>query len=202
MPVLINFKICDNSKDCSGISVCPTSAFHWNEKKKIIEIDEKKCTSCGTCEKSCPVGAIHVAKTVEEFKKLKKEIDEDPRKVHDLFVDRYGAQPIHEAFLINEDEFNIQILEASKLAAAEFFKNETIMCLLNSIPIRDIFKDMDIKYRKVDITTEKLLKKYNIKKLPSLLFFKEGKLIGKIEGYVDDKDKMKKEVNKIVKKVA
>lgn len=29
MPVLINFKICDNAKDCSGIAVCPTGALSW-----------------------------------------------------------------------------------------------------------------------------------------------------------------------------
>jgi len=30
----------------------------------------------------------------------KKEIDKDPRKASDLFVDRYRAQPVQEAFLI------------------------------------------------------------------------------------------------------
>ena len=36
MSVLINFKICDNAKECSGVEVCPTEALSWNEKKKNI----------------------------------------------------------------------------------------------------------------------------------------------------------------------
>jgi len=56
--VLINFKICDNFKDCSGIAVCPTKAFYWDRKKRTIAVDNEKCKSCGLCEESCPVDAI------------------------------------------------------------------------------------------------------------------------------------------------
>ena len=49
---------------------------------------------------------------------------------------------------------------------------------------------------------EAFLKKYGVKKFPSLLFFKDGKLIGKIEGYydVDKKKKMLMRVNRILTK--
>jgi NAD-dependent dihydropyrimidine dehydrogenase PreA subunit len=201
MPVLINFKICDNSEDCSGIEVCPTGAFHWDEKNKTIAVDSSKCISCGTCEKSCPVDAIRVAKTQEEYKKIKKEIDEDPRKVSDLFIDRYGAQPIHPGFLIPQEKFNVQILRSTKLAAVELFNKKSIMCLLKSIPVKYLFEDMDIKYRKIDVESdESLLKKYGIKALPSLLFFKDGKLLGKIEGYfeIENQKELKKKTDKIL----
>jgi len=204
MAVLINFKICDNSKDCSGIEVCPIGAFYWDEKRKTIAVDNKKCVSCGKCEKSCPVGAIRVARTEAEYKKIKKEIDEDPRKVSDLFVDRYGAEPVDPAFQIPENKFNIQILESTKLAVVEFFSKNSIKCLLHSIPIRDLFKDMDIKYRKIDVKeNDSLLKKYKITELPSLLFFKDGKLISKIEGYyeIGKKRELLTKVNKIISKI-
>ena len=35
MPVLINFKICDNSEAYDGITACPVGAFHWDKKKKM-----------------------------------------------------------------------------------------------------------------------------------------------------------------------
>jgi len=41
MAVLINFKICDNSKDCSGIRVCPMKAFFWDEKRKTVAVEKK-----------------------------------------------------------------------------------------------------------------------------------------------------------------
>ncbi|MFH1294501.1 MAG: 4Fe-4S binding protein [Candidatus Aenigmatarchaeota archaeon] len=181
MAVLINFKICDNSEDCSGIEVCPTKAFQWNEKKKTITVDNKRCTSCGLCEKSCPVGAIRMARDEKQARAILKEIEGDSRKVSDLFVDRYGAQPIHTAFLINEKDFETQIIRSTKLAVVELFSHDSIQCMIKSIPVRLLFPNMDIKYRKIE--NQNLAKLYGIKSLPSLLFFNAGKLIGKIEGY-------------------
>lgn len=201
MPVLINFKICDNSEDCSGIEVCPTKAFFWDGKNRTIAVDESKCVTCGACEKACPVGAIRVARTEEEYRKIKKEIDEDPRKVSDLFVDRYGAQPIHSGFLIPQGKFEVQILRSTKLAAVEVFNNDSIECMIKSIPVKELFKNMDIKYRKIEVKGNSLPEKYGIKNMPTLLFFRDGKLLGKIEGYYneDSREELLKKINEIIK---
>ncbi len=201
MAVLINFKICDNSKDCNGIEVCPTGAFHWDEKKNKIAVDNKKCVACGKCEDSCPVGAIRVAKNKSELIRIKREIQKDPRRVSDLFMDRYGADSISPAFLIPLAKFDIQILQSTKLATVEFFTQSSIQCLLYSIPIRDLFKNIDIKYRKIKIEeNDPILKKYRIKKLPALVFFKNGKVIGKVEGHyeISKKKMLLGEINKII----
>ena len=202
MPVLINFKICDNSEDCGGIDVCPTGAFYWDRKKKTIAVDNSKCTSCGVCEEACPVGAIRVAKDEKEYQRIKKEIEKDSRKLSDLFIDRYGATPIHPAFLIPQSKFEIQILRSTKPAVVELFNNESIECLLYSIPIKDLFKGADIKYTKMEVKDKSLLKKYKVKKLPSLLFFKAGKLVAKIDGYYDKKQKaeLKEKIDRIILK--
>ncbi|PIU69173.1 hypothetical protein COS81_01070 [candidate division WWE3 bacterium CG06_land_8_20_14_3_00_42_16] len=203
MPVLINFKICDNSKDCSGIEICPSGAFFWDEKKKTIAVDNARCLNCGKCEKACPVGAIRVARTAEEYQKIKKEIEEDPRKVSDLFIDRYGAEPVDQAFSIPQSKFEIQIIESTKLAAVELFDDGSIMCLLKSIPVKELFKDLDIKYRKIKVESGKLLKRYKIQKLPVLLFFRKRKMIGKIEGYfnLEHKKDLIDAVNTVVAKI-
>lgn len=203
MSVLINFKICDNSKDCNGIKVCPIGAFYWDEKQKTIAIDNEKCISCGKCEESCSVGAIRVAKDEEEFKRIKKEIDKDPRKISDLFVDRYGAVSVFPPFLISTEEFDIHVIQSTKLAIAELFTDDSIKCLLHSIPIKDLFKDIDALYRKVKVQeNDRFLKKYEVKELPALLFFKNGKLIGKIEGHynIGKKEKLLEKVNSIISK--
>lgn len=190
MSVLINFKICDNAQECNGIAVCPTGALSWDKKKKSIKIDNEKCISCKKCEKSCMVNAIRVAKNEEEYKRMEEEIKNDPRRDADLFVDRYGAQPIHPAFLIKEDKFELEVLGSKKMVVAELFNDDSIMCLLKSITMKDLFAGYSIKYRKVEVG-KALVEKYKIKELPALIFFKNGEFLGKIEGYYDNKKKEK-----------
>lgn len=115
MPVLINFKICDNVKECAGAEVCPTRAIYWDEETNTLKLDNSKCTNCGACESSCMVNAIKVAKEEAEYHKLKEEIDADQRSRKDLYIDRYGAMPVHPAFLIKKDKFQLEILESNQL---------------------------------------------------------------------------------------
>jgi len=165
-------------------------AFFWDEKRKTIAVEEKKCIMCGSCEQSCPVGAIRVARTKEEYLRIKKEIESDPRKVSDLFVDRYGAEPRSPAFFISRRSFPVQILEATQIAVVEFFTNESIECLLHSIPVKELFPDVKVKYRKIELgRDDELVKTYDINNFPCLLFFKDGKLVGKIEGYYSNSQK-------------
>ena len=72
--------------------------------------------------------------------------------------------------------------------------------MLHSIPIKELFSKQDIKYRKIEVISRDLTNKYNIESLPALLFFQKGKLIGKVEGYYETKDKkvIKRKVNKIL----
>ena len=172
MPVLINFKVCDNAEACNAINVCPTGAFHWNKEKKTLEIDKEKCIDCGLCatsEKSCQVGAIKFAKTKEEYEKIKKEIDDDPRTIADLMADRYGGQPINMPFYCTEEELS-EVLTTSKMCFIEVFNDDSIECLIKSIPIKDIMKKTinDSVYRKVEIKTDTLIKTLLLVKYPCL----------------------------------
>jgi hypothetical protein len=68
--------------------------------------------------------AIKVAKTKEEYEKIKKEIEADPIRASDLFVDRYGCDPRSKEFLIDEKKIDLYIGETSKPLILELF-NET-----------------------------------------------------------------------------
>jgi NAD-dependent dihydropyrimidine dehydrogenase PreA subunit len=198
MAVLINFKICDNVPECPCIEICPNKAIYYDKEKKTLVVDNSKCTSCGSCENECPVGAMRVAQTDEEYERIKKEIDEDPRKISDLFIDKYGAQPLDPDMLISEKDLP-PLIESEKLTVVELFKEDLLECLLRSIPIKKLFPRMDMQYKKLEIKDDSLLKKYNIKELPTLLFFKAGKLLGKIEGYYNT-DQFN-EINKKIKEI-
>ena len=200
MAVLINFKICDNAKECGGISACPTGALSWNDKTKKILIDNSKCTSCMKCVEECPSNAIHVAKNDAEYKKIEAEIKKDPRKASDLFVDKYGAQPIDPDSLLEEDKFKYFITNSNNKNLVEFFSKDTIECLLRSNNIRRLIPNKNIFFKKVEIKKPSLLKEYSISKLPCLLVFDNGILLGKIEGFygVEKAEELKNKIIKLI----
>lgn len=199
MAVLINFKICDNDKACGGVAVCPTGAIYYDEEKENLAIDNEKCISCGMCEKECPIGAIKVAKDEKEYEVLKKQIEEDPRRTKDLFVDRYGATPLSEFFMLDSEEV-LNKINSKNIVLIEFYNDDSIQCLLKSIPIKELLKDFpdSTQFYKVEIS-EALTNEYQIKELPALITFKNGKMIGKIEGYIDEdnKEKLMDEIKRI-----
>ena len=204
MPVVINFKVCDNSEVCNAINVCPTGAFRWNKEKKTLEINEELCINCGLCatsEDSCQVGAIKFAKTEEDLEKIKKEIEEDPRTIADLMVDRYGSQPINMPFCCKEDELE-SVLTTSKICFIEVLKEDLEECLIKSIPIKEIINNTtnNCLYRKVELESDNIIKKFDIKELPALLIFKDNNLLGKVEGYypIEQKEDFINKINDIV----
>jgi len=197
MPAIINFKICDNSNECSGLPICPTKAITWDNIKKTLIIDENKCTNCGLCAKACPIGAIKVAAGVD-FEFIKQEFKNDTRKTSDLFIDRYGAQSTNKTSLISYAYFQ-SIINKKYPMIFEVFNSASTMCLINSIPIRELFKK-NILYNRIDTKTDKtLINGYKIKELPCLLFFENGQFKDKIEGYFDttQKEKLLEKIKKI-----
>jgi ferredoxin len=189
MTAIINFKICDNSEECDGLNVCPVKAITWNSKKNTLEINESKCTNCGACARSCAVGAIRVA-TGQELEFIKQEYKNDKRKTSDLFIDRYGAQSTDKTSLISQTYFQ-SLISKNQPMVFEIFDSASTMCLINSIPVRELFKK-NILYNRVDTHTDKtLINQFKIKELPCLLFFENGKLKGKVEGYFDTTQKEK-----------
>lgn len=200
MAVLINFKICDNAKECGGIAVCPTGALSYDDEKKQIVIDNDKCVACGSCTKECPVQAIKVAKDEEEYKKLEKEINDDRRTIKDLFVDRYGAMPLSDFFIIDPKDIE-EKSKTSDIVLIEAYNDDSIECLLKSIPIKELTEDLpdSTLFYKVEVDDE-ILAKYDIKELPSLLVFKKGLLTGHIDGYYsyEEKEKLSESIKEIV----
>ena len=200
MAVLVNFKICDNAKECGGIAVCPTGALYYDDEKESIIIDNDKCISCGRCESECPIGAIMVARTDEEYDKLKEEIDNDTRTTKDLFVDRYGATPLSEFFMIEYDDIENKA-NNDGITLIELYNDDSIQCLLKSIAIKDLTKDLpkDTLFYKAEANDD-VLDKYNVSELPSLLVFKKGKFLGNIDGYyeVDNKKELLHNMNEIL----
>jgi ferredoxin len=202
MKALTNFKICDNAPECGGISVCPNKAMYYDEEKRTIIVDADKCTCCGLCEKECPIGAIMVPKSAEQCQEYQKKIEDDPRTIKHLFVDRYEAVALSEYFKITSKQLDERI-NCKGLTLIEVFSSETAECLLKSIPIKDITDSIEeaVTFYKIDVAEDELTK-YDIKELPSLLFFRDGNFLGKIEGYydIDQKAEFEEKIKNIINK--
>ncbi|PIU40901.1 MAG: 4Fe-4S ferredoxin [Candidatus Omnitrophica bacterium CG07_land_8_20_14_0_80_42_15] len=75
-------------------------------KRKIIKIDEEKCTGCGLCIPNCPEGALQI-------------IDNKARLISDLFCDGLGACIGH----CPEGAINIEEREAEKYDERKVMEN-------------------------------------------------------------------------------
>lgn len=195
MAIKLNFNICDNAAECSGISVCPTGAIYWNEKalnqfskNGSICVNNQKCISCGNCvgEDGCPVGAISL---IDAEESINIEDNIDITKVEELFVERYGAMPIDEELCIDYDEINKIIENNLGIVLVEEFSNDSIQCLLSSIPIASIVEELkvlsgidDIKFYRIDMS-EKVFDEYE---LPRLNVYQNGNMIFQIQGFIDN----------------
>jgi len=191
MPPIINFKICDNSADCNGIVECPTGVFGWDDVVKTITIDKEKCIECGACANFCSVEAIRYAKDEEELAKIQKEIDDDPRTVADLFIERYGCAPITDTHSFKADPETVRKRSTSgRPVIVEFNAEETIECLLRSVPIADIQAEFhkDAIYSKF-IVDKSDFALFGITKTPCLRFYNKGELLGSIDGFFDKDEK-------------
>lgn len=91
-------------------------------------------------------------------------------------------------------------IKSNKIVLIELYNDDSIQCLLKSIPIKELIKDLPdtTMFYKVECD-DNIQEKYGIKELPSLLLFKEGDLLGKVEGYYtsDEKSKLLDKIRKV-----
>jgi ferredoxin len=52
---------CPQNHPCPSIRVCPVGALQQNGFDAPT-VDESKCTNCGKCTRSCPMGALRLTK--------------------------------------------------------------------------------------------------------------------------------------------
>ncbi len=60
MAVKIVAAYCPQNHRCPSVRVCPVGALSQNGVGAPV-VDESKCTNCGRCLFSCPMGAIQEA---------------------------------------------------------------------------------------------------------------------------------------------
>jgi len=221
MPIMFNFKVCDNASACNGIGACPVKAITWDDKQQTLIVDNTKCISCGKCAVSCPVPeAILVAKTKEEFEKIKERVEDDSRTRAELLKDRYGVAPTDQNLVVTMKNFNNEVLETDRVVIVDFWDEPHVGCRIFSIPLEATvpkkvvltgimnnqknLKDIKFKFRKIDAQKNpEIAKRYNVNTIPTIMLFFKGKSIGRIEGYykTEKENELRKKVEDILKQI-
>lgn len=198
--VVIDYSICDNAPECSGITVCPTGALYYSEEEQRIKFDGTLCCDCGACADSdgdgCPVGAIRHADTDEDYEAWMKEAEANKDRIAQLNVERYGASLIEDKAELDAAECEEFAAKTCGLVALEFYCDDSIHCLRYSIPITSLKNEVGVEftYKKVYLTGQeamefiKVIKNYTPGELPILVCYRDGKHLGDIVGYYSEKD--------------
>jgi len=203
MAVFVNYKICDNADECSGIEVCPTGALYWNEEEATLATDNTKCIACDACVEACPAGAILVAHNAVEAIKIERDIADDPRTYEMLMVERFGASPVDGSLLIAVDEAMSKVAKEVPLLVIEAIDDEDAPCLINSVPISELFGNHAYEYYKVSIHDEaydSFAALYGVEDCPALLVFRNHELLSLVQGAVDNGDQEQRDA--LIRKIS
>ena len=89
----------------------------------------------------------------------------------------------------NKSSKLLTILSKSDNLLIELFNDDSIMCLLKSIPYTEILENTTYtSYLRCNVGEVGTLK-YEVTELPSMLVCKNGKVVKVISGYFEDKNK-------------
>ncbi len=105
------------------------------------------------------------------------------------------------AVALTENDFQKEVLESSLPVLVEFGADWCGSCHIMAPMIEDLFRNFrgQFKIAKLDIDkNERVAEQYGIQDLPTILFFKNGKLVNHIFGTVPKmviEDKLKKLLN-------
>jgi thioredoxin 1 len=182
MPVFIDPRICDKQMICDLMKVCPTNAISQNEKEGTVEIDTTKCNECMRCVKACPYLAVRAARDMNELGEFKVRSQTIKLNRDEHLKRIYGDEPgnIGRAEL---DDSNFQDKVSSKTPTLVSFWGAHSSVIASSLEwiARKYRGKLNVAHIKV-VENPKSLSEYAITTTPTLILFKNGKQIGRLEG--------------------
>lgn len=97
--------------------------------------------------------------------------------------------------VITKDNFDAEVLHAGKLAVLDFWAAWCGPCMMLKPVFEELSQEMpQVKFCKLDVDEEReLAVQYGIESIPTLLFFKDGRVIHKLVG-LRGKDELRAEI--------
>jgi len=193
MPVLIDYRVCDNSPGCSAIRVCPQHALSFNPAKGKVEVDDSRCSSAcnAICTRVCPAGAVKWFKTEAEREAARKDMAESNLSKDDLLEQRYGIRPgdprelgpnlIH----VDDDNFETEVLQSDVPVVVDFWAEWCAPCRILAPTFKALATEYEgrMKFGKLDTEeAQRVAMQYGIMSIPTLLFFNHGQVVDRAVG--------------------
>tara|TARA_Y100000310_G_scaffold340016_1_gene434475 strand:- start:1619 stop:1954 length:336 start_codon:yes stop_codon:yes gene_type:complete len=103
------------------------------------------------------------------------------------------------AMEISEKEFNEIVSNGHKLVVVDFFADWCMPCLIMSPIIEEFAERMEeIKFAKINVDDNgELSGKYEVRSIPTLIFFKDGKEVDRVVGGIDA-DALEEKIQKLL----
>ena len=97
--------------------------------------------------------------------------------------------------VITKDNFDAEVLHAGKLAVLDFWAAWCGPCMMLKPVFEELSQEMpQVKFCKLDVDEERdLAIEYGVESIPTLLFFKDGRVIHKLVG-LRGKDELRAEI--------
>lgn len=193
--IIFNNKRCDNATDCPVLYECqketdsPLKAVYFEEATQSIKLDAQRCNldNCKTkiCTKICP-DCFSFANTENEYWWAIEKVRQTDWL--NFKVDRYNSEGTTPFAKIEPKKCKEIVASSKGLFILEITSVVGCCSAYDSIPIPEIIPEIlyqryykkTVVYNEADI--EALESYFEINELPALLFYYDGKMIGKIMG--------------------
>jgi thioredoxin 1 len=91
---------------------------------------------------------------------------------------------------VDNENFELEVLKSSKPVLVDFWAEWCMPCKMVSPIVEEVGREMSDKIKTVKVNVDEnpdLAMRYNIQAIPTLLLFKEGKVVSEIVGYTSKK---------------
>lgn len=193
MPVLIDYRVCDNAPGCGASRACPTGAIAYDRHENKVLVNNDNCIDCEhqPCVHYCPAGAVKFAATYEELEKLKAAVESSSLSRDDLLEQKYGIRPgdprelgpnlIH----VDDENFAAEVVNSPLPVVVDFWAEWCAPCRILAPTFKALAAEYEGRVRFAKLDTEEAPRtaaRYGIMSIPTMLFFVDGRVVDQAVG--------------------
>jgi len=182
MPVFVDPRICEKQQICELMRVCPRNAIYQDEKEGTIGIDNDKCTECMLCVKACPYLAVKLASDNDELGNLVKRSKRVKLDKSAHIAKIYGNRPGKIGKVeLSDSNFKNKVSSKTPTLVSFWGAHSGVTAPFMKSIEKGYLGKLKVAYIRV-ADSPKIRKRYSVTSTPTLILFRKGKEIGRLDG--------------------